>query len=355
MTRVVLALAVLFCCIENPAGLRAEEFSWELSGGASRSELDPLLETDGSSVLATYHFGGVEDGTGPYALATFLDPTTSVSAGLSQEKQTSHSISFGPAPIITGQFDLVTETDDYSLSGRYVMRDSRWYFGGSYSENDVEPPQAMTVIAEDSKDYGLVVGKYLGAATSLELELGTSKDRSERSTIVCVGTVGCLTFTPLILQRTTDTAALDVLHVRQFRKLTYSLSGRVSETSAHAEIDTPAISFPLFPGPLPPPPFIIVVPPGLNIPARHEELSLERARVYSVGGEIFPTQKIGVRLGYARFDGPGATADDAYDLAATWFVTRNVGVRFAFARQRAEDESALNDSDTVSLRAMGRF
>jgi hypothetical protein len=77
--------------------------------------------------------------------------------------------------------------------------------------------------------------------------------------------------------------------------------------------------------------------------------------VYSVGGEIFPTQKLGVRLGYSRWDGD-SPIDDAYDVSVTWFVTRRVALGFSFADQRNEGDSPfVDDTETAAIRVVGRL
>jgi hypothetical protein len=144
-----------------------------------------------------------------------------------------------------------------------------------------------------------------------------------------------------------DYASVSVLHVRRFRSLTYSLSGRIAGSSGTFTFDAPAFTF----------------PPPINVtqPAIHDEFSIPRLQSYSVAGELFPTARLGVRLGYARWD-DDTPADDAYDVAATWFVRRDLGLQFVFSRQTVDDETAgiftdddFDNADAVTFRVMGRF
>jgi hypothetical protein len=96
------------------------------------------------------------------------------------------------------------------------------------------------------------------------------------------------------------------------------------------------------------------VGPGITIPASTTELDLERRRSYSVGAELYPTTKLGVRLGYTHFD-DDTFLDDAYDVSATWFFRRNVGIQFGYARQSADAEVTFRHTDTSSVRVIGRF
>ena len=64
-------------------------------------------------------------------------------------------------------------------------------------------------------------------------------------------------------------------------------------------------------------------------------------------------------MGYTRWDDDTA-AEDAYDVAATWFFSRNVGLRFAYARQRTSPGLVYTDTDfqamnTSTLGVIGRF
>jgi hypothetical protein len=140
--------------------------------------------------------------------------------------------------------------------------------------------------------------------------------------------------------------------------LTYSLSGRVSQSSAHLELPPPAIIIVSPPPVFVPPPVLTPspgTPPGGFVAALPDEISLGRVNVYSVGTELFPTAKIGVRIGYASFDGDDSfdASQYAYDVGVSWFITHHVGLRFGFARQEPEDGDFR--TDTASLRMIGRF
>jgi len=91
------------------------------------------------------------------------------------------------------------------------------------------------------------------------------------------------------------------------RVLTYALSGAVVTTSGEVTLRLPAITVPSFPlGPFGP-------AASQSTEARTIETDLGAFDVCSVGAELFPTAKLGVRIGYSRWDGD-STADDAYDV-----------------------------------------
>ena len=54
----------------------AEDFSWQVSGGYGESELAPFADTERTRLDATYYFDPVDDSRGPYALAPFLNRST---------------------------------------------------------------------------------------------------------------------------------------------------------------------------------------------------------------------------------------------------------------------------------------
>lgn len=339
-----LPVAIIACAVAVSAA-RAAEFSWEPSGFASSLEQDPLLDVDRSSLAVTHYFEPVDDAAGPYGLATFLDATTRVSAAVDREASRLHVRSLGPALFP----DRTTDTDEYSVGGRYVFPMSRWYAGGRYADGDVDESPLRATRTTESHDYGALVGKYFGAATTLELAYALSETRMETSPL-CSLPPCLLSFAQEVATEEWSVAAQ---HVLRGRALTYSLSGRIDDTRAEVTIDLPAPTFRSPPpgtvvGPLPPGPIV-----GGVVTAFPAVLDLGGFRVYSVAGEIFPTQRVGVRLGYSCWDGD-SSIDDAYNVTATWFVTRNVGLAVTLSRQRGE--GVLGDeSDTTALRVVGRF
>jgi hypothetical protein len=338
------ACACVVVAVARVGAIRAEQLAWELSGGATRSELDPVLDTDRWSLTAVHYFDPVDDTLGPHALASFLDPATQLSARVGHEKRTTHPL--GPPPP-TGPTELVTETQDYSIGGRYLLPKSRWYFGGDYEETDFDPP-SLTVRDVDGDSYGALAGKYFGSTTSLELALRSTERRSVQDIQFCVITF-CATVAEAEAEVDTDDVSLAVLHVRRFGSLTYSLSGRVAETSGKAVSRFPAID--LSQVSLPP---IFGPPPMAVIPATTFELDTPDFMTYSIGGELFPTAKLGVRLGYTMWDDDGP-ADEAYDVAATWFFRRNIGLQFLLSRQRPDGDALVEDTDSAAIRAIGRL
>jgi hypothetical protein len=296
--------AVATVCAAMPAA--ADEFSWQLAGGASRVEAGDF-DSDSWSMDATYFVNAIDDSAGPYALASFLNPTTRISAEASERGS-----------------DFAGDPTAFTLRGTYVLPAARWYVGSSYARSN-EDYTSPFYSQSDPKSYGVLAGRYLGASTTLELGFGRS-ERDFETRLSCPLGVPCLGL-PLSVETTTDSVGLEVFHVRQFGSLTYSLQGRISESETDEHVSP---STPLFP-----------------------QADGDAFRVYSVAGELFPTDRLGVRIGYSRPDGYDS---DSYNVAATWFFKPRIAVQFELGRSTIDDAPAgFGESDSAAVRFIGRL
>jgi hypothetical protein len=309
--------ALVTIVLATASTAHADEFSWQLSGGLSRYEFGPS-DADNASVDATYYVNPIDDADGPYALASFLNPTTRVSAAASEHATTS-TPSF---------FPLGGHPTAYTVAGRYVWPNAKWYAGASHSRGDFDGVPGL-VEGTDPKAYSVLAGKYLGASTTIELAAGSSEQRWEQR-LQCAPVPLCPV--PLVIETETETdiVSLEVFHVGQFRSLTYSLEGGIAETDAEIAVRSTL-------------PFNSFGPGGVD------------SRVYSVAGELFPTTRLGVRLGYSRPDAEDGDVD-AYSVATTWFFKPRVAVQFSYLRSTQEGGSALyHHADTAAVRFIGRL
>jgi hypothetical protein len=80
----------------------------------------------------------------------------------------------------------------------------------------------------------------------------------------------------------------------------------------------------------------------------------QAVRQYSVAAELFPTDRLGLRVGYSR---PDSDFDfDSYDVAATWFFKPRVAVQFGLSRATLDTAPPdLRHSDNVGVRFIGRL
>ena len=299
------SIAAALCAACAAFAAQAEEFSWQLSGVTSRSEAADFSR-DSWAVDATYYLNPIDDSSGPYALASFLNPTTRVSAAASKVEA-----------------DLVSDPAAYTLSGAFVLPGEKWYVGADYSKSTMDDSPGVTY--SDPKGYGVSAGRYLGANTTLELGWGRSE---QKTSFACPpGLPGCIG-PAFETELTTDSVGLEVFHVRRFRSLTYSLEGRVSESDADFEVLSPT-TFPTLP-------------------------SGGESRVYSVATELFPTNRLGVRVGYSR---PADFDIDAYDVATTWFFKPRVALQFGLSRTSRDvaPPGGSRHSESAAVRFIGRL
>jgi hypothetical protein len=304
MSRAPLAIWLLgACCV---AQAQVGEFSWDLSGDVSQGEVGDSQDTDGSALSASYYLAPVDDSRGPYGLAAFLDPVSRVSAAVSHQKVTFHPINIFPLPPGATVSDSSITTDDYTIGGRYVLPASKWYAGGDYTKSNIDSPFNF-----DSNAYRVLAGKYLGQRTSLELAM----NRSE------------FEFPAALTKSVTEDVSLSFVHVRGRGSFTYSLFGGVGQTNSHTDFAGPG-----------------GISSGYGYP---------RYWTYSFGTELFPTTKLGFRVGYTRVD-CCRVREDSYDVAATWFLKRNIGIQLAWS-QTLYDSTPDPRSDTTNLRFVGRF
>jgi hypothetical protein len=80
-------------------------------------------------------------------------------------------------------------------------------------------------------------------------------------------------------------------------------------------------------------------------------------RAYAVAGELFPTNRLGVRIGYRTSDVEGFDDDiDAYDVAATWFFKPRVAIELSLGRVTVSGvPSSSDESESAAIRFIGRL
>jgi hypothetical protein len=305
--RRLIAAAVAAACAAFAA--QAEEFSWQLSGATRHAEAADA-ELDNWAVDATYYMDPIDDSAGPYALASFLNPTTRVSAAATRSDM--------PQDVFDGP-------TAYTLSGAYVLPGEKWYVGAEYARTDLD--DAPPVTRAGVRGHGVRAGRYLGANTTLELRLGRSE---EKQSLACPPTPGiCMGF-PTEFELETDSVGIEVFHVRRFRSLTYSLQGSVSESDADLVIRPPYNS--------------PVIPSTGGSPLR----------LYSIATELFPTDRLGVRVGYSRPERDFNV--DSYDVAATWYFKPRIAVQVALSHTALDGAPpGLGRSETAGVRFIGRL
>jgi putative general porin len=115
------------------------------------------FRSDSWALDGTYYVNPIDDGSGPFELASFVNPTTRVSAAASRVGA-----------------DL-NDPAAYTLSGAFVLPGDKWYVGASYSSSTSDDTPYFPDF--DGKGYGVSAGRYLGPRTTMELDVLAGRPR----------------------------------------------------------------------------------------------------------------------------------------------------------------------------------
>ena len=148
----------------------------------------------------------------------------------------------------------------------------------------------------------------------------------------------------------TDEAAVSVRHVGELWSNTYSVRAGVRSSRSDYLLVRPRI---LHPEGRP-------IQGGMEFALEDGELLYsDETRVYHLSAAWYPRPALGVRLSYlaVQQDEFGDADADGVGLSVGWFFRRNVSAEVSFTRTRldATFEPEFRDSDTASVRLLGRF
>ena len=370
-----------------PADAFAEPFSWQVSGRYDDIDAQADLKTSRSSVRATYYLSSVNDQAGPYELAPFLNRSGFVAVATGRTKLREQLLATvsgtglpgdgrlpddaivlgtagGAGPAFGGfAVESGVDSSDYTVHGRYVWTGTGWYAGARARRGvaDLMPQLAIARSTVEQDSTGVFAGKYFGARTTLEVDLG-SDTVSQELQISPFGIGAAIGFPTVVfdLQTRTDTetenARLSVRHVGQLAgsSVALSASAGASRSESRFRVAAPADVFaslnPFGPG------------EGQRFAgnpdwAPGEPFESERERRFSLSGALFPTQALGVRLTFSNSDHDTLGSGDLVGLSANWFFVRNAAAQIELVRTSSRDRYPAGslDSDSVSVRLLGRF
>jgi hypothetical protein len=341
----------------------ADEFSWELTGGARRSELGPATDADVATISATYYFRPVDDGERAYALAPFLGRASHIGARYHEDKTTSLASGFaiaGPFALPpTGPTTVVTRAAGHGVSGRHVWRMGGWYAGGAFAEADAAHPAplstSLSVLGDELTTRSVTFGKYVTRSTTVELSLeAATASLASELFLPCTGLL-CTLVPPsriaTVIDTEVDNAGVAAVHVGRLGRFDYALAAGITHSQVETSIETTRTPLVVQPPRLPPV-LVSTQPVGGAVGLFSPAVSSLHSDRYSLAAELFPTRALGIRVSYAGFDGEDTT-DAGYDLAATWFFRRNIGARLVLSRTKSALQ--LGDVDAVGLQLMGRL
>lgn len=127
----------------------AYEFEVDVNLGFSETDFDGGGDSDTTAygIGGEYYFGGVDDSKGPLAEAVFIDRASSIYLNYSNSEED------------TDGSDL--DTDSFAFGGRYVDKDSGWFFEAGYSLDDQDD--------SDTDTFSFRGGRYIADLTTLAL------------------------------------------------------------------------------------------------------------------------------------------------------------------------------------------
>lgn len=369
--------AVATCGLPNAA--LAAEYSWQVSG-TYRDEGSALdVQTHRSTLHATYYLSPVDDTTGPYELAPFLNRSSHVAVAMGRttrrDRFTLATFASDPAPFPEVQTGMVRDVgpdsnralytesgidaSDHVLAGRYVWAATGWYAGAQARLSDgngvpVLPPVQTTLDRERLQAFA---GRYFGPRTALQLALESGSQIQESRSSVSIGAGSTPGFPsladsfPLFFylrsEIESDNVSLSVRHVTRFGGSPFELSVGIHSSRSETSELTSIPEFIFAPvNPFDP-------PDGLLGEPQYEITSIvtfdsDREREVSLSGALFPTDAFGVRLTFSSRDRDVFGISDSIGLSANWFFLRNAAVEVELSRT-----DSGNDYGAISLH--GRF
>lgn len=384
------------CCAVVPT-TAAQEFSWQVAGRYEDSDIEYAAESRRSALRATYYLGSVDDQSGPWELAPFLNRSSHVTVGTARMKHRQQlfpaltgdalvgSIGRPDATIDVDGLDILLpafesfpsesglDTSGYAFDGRYVWAATGWYAGAhaGRSDSDVLPQNPFAHTTMDEESSGLFAGRYFGARTSLELGLGSQSMNQDLRvspfdvfdrTFGFIGSPEIPGLTSIEFQTGTETetesARLSFRHVGDLRNSTFSVSASIHSSRSDTRLFVPVP--PDFFAPVdaigPPLPAFVIGPP---VPELTPTVIFQsgRERQVSVSGALYPTQALGVRLTYSSKDHDTFGSSDLVSLSVNWFFVRNAAVQVELIRTGSGRgyRGGVPETDAVAVRLLGRF
>lgn len=385
----------------------AAEYSWQVTGGYEDMDSEGAVESNHSSMRATWYLSAVDDQVGPYELAPFLNRSSHVAVSTGRTKlreQLYPPLIYGFAgggrlPDNATDFDWLTssssvltyradwpmesglDSSEYALDGRYVWPGTGWYAGAHASRSDAEmlPGFPLAQTTADYESAGIFAGRYFGPRTALELDFGS--DTASQEVLLTPfafdpvfggpglpgipGIPGIPGFEPIELRTgtdiETDDVRLSVRHVAQLGDSTVALSASIRSSRSETRLTLPGPRgfFPAIDefgspeGDVYYNPFIATGTDSIF----NEILESERERGYSLSGALFPTPALGVRLTYTNSDHDTYGISDVVGLSANWFFLRNAAIEIQLVRTDSGGRyfTGSPDSDSLGVRVLGRF
>lgn len=297
------AAVVAGCFLASSVG--AEDYDYELSLDYDRSSSDsrfvstfngvpdPSLgvgttssDNDDIDLTGTWYYSGLSDSEGPKARAAFLSRASGLALryGRSDGSGSFAFSSGGILPPFTGNDS--TRTNALSANLRHTWRDSGWFMLAGVSRVESEFEATLngntSTIDVDATAYSLGVGKYLGKATSVDLNVVDADTDGSDATAV----------------------ALSLRHI-----------GSIGESWQY----------------------------GADLVLQRSSANNDEGK-YTFRGTLFPSSDIEFGIELSRQERDGGFSNDSMQVFAGWFVRDHVELTAGY-RHDSPDDAPGQDSD----------
>jgi hypothetical protein len=262
--------------------------------GSTRGSSD----TDSFNLGGSWYFTGLSDDEGPRSRAAFLSRASSLMLAYSRGDGSSSSTFTDPVlPPVTARSK--TTRDDFSAGFRYVWKQSGWYglAGVSRFESKFRTQSGGPVIVPsielDATLYNVGVGKYLGEATAIDLNVSRA-----------------------------DTDGLDTNNYA----LTFTHIGKIGQTWQY----------------------------GLGVSASLSDQNDDDG-TYGASFSLFPTRNLEFGVSISHRDS-GVIEGESYNGFVSWFVRPNVELTASYTEDNPDTASGQSfDNSATAIGASIRF
>ena len=332
------------------------EYAWQVAGSHGQDDSAGIVDSSRLTLAVSYYPRPVDDTRGPYALAPFLSRSSYVTVGLSRSREDTELVGtsvWGGSPEFIGRLvelygQSTAESAAWSLSGRYVWPVSGWFAGGAVERGATEVSPGAQDMHRSA--FLVVAGRYLGDTTTLDVSLGTDSNREDPDEVVCeafawrcYGLAGADTDTEVVI--------VSVHHVGELWGRGYAVEADARSSRSEYSLVLPRL--------LDPQRRPIAVDPsrrGEYALDDGDKLYSDKSQLYVLSAQWFPTIALGVRLSYVNIRQDESGNADGIGLSAGWFLRRHLSATVSFSRTRLDAfEPRFRDSDTASIRLLGRF
>lgn len=333
------------------------QFRFETTG--SYANVDPTFtEEDRYNGSISWFPFSVDETKGPLAEATFLSRSSSLRYSYKRAENTAQfpNPSFlMPLPGPRDPMELVLQvivdreenTDTHMIDTRYVVADTPWIVGSSFSITDGDVSTNDTPSDLDNWSGALMLGRYVLTNTTVnfraeygEREMTTKSTLELSSLLPDIDQISEITSEVEI--ETIDISAIGE-HVGTVGGYSYRLEANASFLSFEGDIETENIITDAATGEL---------IPDLSVTGSRMSLGTVDGWRAGLSGIWYFNDRIGLNANY-QFTDLENQKSNSYGIGLSWFVTKYLEVRGNY--QQVDIDGSFNDLEQWGVTVRGRF